>query len=290
VEGPRAPRASSTRVVSFPVQDDLRRSAGFGFASRSDGARMARPPDDGPAAGQYLPAALTELASLMLATPTVTELLEDVAGLAAEVVTPRGSCGITLRTEGSPLTVVNSDARAAHLDEVQYGQDGGPCLESMRTGQAVLVADVTAEHRWASYPGHALGYGVGSSLSLPLAVNGEVRGALNLYSGTKHAFGAEQRHRAEVFAIQAATVLTVALRQARQAQLTEQLREALATRSGIDQALGILMAQQRCDRETAFSILRNASQHQNRKLRHVAADIVEAVSGQRPQTPFNDPS
>jgi AmiR/NasT family two-component response regulator len=93
-----------------------------------------------------------------------------------------------------------------------------------------------------------------------------------------------------MFAIQASAVLTVALRQAQQAQLTDQLREALATRSGIDQALGILMAQQGCDPETAFAILRDTSQHQNRKLRHVAGDIVEAVTGRQPQTPFNDPA
>ena len=249
---------------------------------------MARP-SDGSAVGRDLSAALTELASLMLATPTVTQLLDEVARLAADVVTPAGSCGITLRTDNTPLTVVNSDALAAHVDEVQYDQGEGPCLESLRTGQVVLVADVTTEHRWGSYPAHALGYGVRSSLSLPLAVNGDVCGALNVYSGTAQAFGAEQRRKAEMFAIQASAVLTVALRQAKQAQLTDQLREALATRSGIDQALGILMAQQGCDPETAFSILRDTSQHQNRKLRHVAGDIVEAVSGRQPQTPFNDP-
>ena len=250
---------------------------------------VARPPD-GSAAGQDLSAALTELASLMLATSTVTQLLDEVARLAADVVTPAGSCGITMRTDNTPLTVVNSDARAAHVDEVQYDQGEGPCLESLRTGQAVLVADVRTEHRWALYPAHALGYGVRSSLSLPLAVNGDVYGALNIYSGTAQAFGAEQRRKAETFAIQASAVLTVALRQAQQTQLTDQLREALATRSGIDQALGILMAQQGCGPETAFSILRNTSQHQNRKLRHVAGDIVEAVSGRQPQTPFSDPA
>jgi GAF domain-containing protein len=226
----------------------------------------------------------------MLATPTVTQLLEEVARLAAAVVAPRASCGITLDMDHLPLTVVNSDARAAHLDEVQYGEDDGPCLESMRTGEVIVVSDVATEQRWGQYPAHAFGYGVRSSLSLPLVVNGEPRGALNLYSGAKDAFGAGPQRKAEIFALQASTVLTVALRQAQQTELTDQLREALTIRAGIDQALGILMAQRGCDRDVAFEILRTASQHQNRKLRDVASDMVEAVSGRRPRSPFNEPT
>jgi GAF domain-containing protein len=78
---------------------------------------------------------------------------------------------------------------------VQYGQDQGPCLQAMRTGEVVVVADMTAEQRWGAYPAYALSYGVHSSLSLPLSVNGDTRGALNLYAGTAHAFGPpEQQH------------------------------------------------------------------------------------------------
>jgi GAF domain-containing protein len=251
---------------------------------------VTRPPRGSSAGQGDLLAALTELASLVLATTAVTQLLEEAARLATGVITPRASCGITLQTDGAPLTVVNSDALAAHLDELQYGEDEGPCLESLRSGQVVVVTDIHDEHRWGSYPAHALGYGVRSSLSLPLFVNGDSRGALNLYSKTKDAFGSDQRHSAEVFAIQASTVLTMAVHQAQQTQLTDQLRDALASRAGIDQALGILMAQQGCNRDTAFTILRNASQLQNRKIRDIAVDIVQAVSGEPPQAPFNDPA
>jgi AmiR/NasT family two-component response regulator len=77
---------------------------------------------------------------------------------------------------------------------------------------------------------------------------------------------------------------------ARDAALTDQLRDALASRSVIDQALGILMDQQRCDADQAFELLRNASQHRNRILRDAAADIVRAVSGREPHPgPFPEP-
>jgi hypothetical protein len=128
-------------------------------------------------------------------------------------------------------------------------------------------------------------------VSLTLTVNGDVRGALNLHSTTDAAFGRNQRQAAEIFGIQASMVLTVAVRQAQQTKLTDQLREALATRAVIDQALGVVMAQQGCDRDSAFAVLRQAPQIENRKLRAVATDVVEAVRGRPPDaTPFNDPS
>ena len=40
--------------------------------------------------------ALTELANLMVATPTMDEFLNDLARLATAVITPPASCGITL--------------------------------------------------------------------------------------------------------------------------------------------------------------------------------------------------
>lgn len=244
-----------------------------------------------PSESADLAAAMSELANLMTTTSTLHELLGELARVATGVVSPRASCGITIQQDEMPWTVASSDARAAQADEVQYGQGEGPCLETVRTGQPTVVEDLAREERWPSYRPRALGYGIRSSLSLPLTVNGDVRGALNLYSTTVTAFGQEERQAAEIFGIQASMVLTVAVRQAQQAKLTDQLREALATRAVIDQALGVVMAHGGCDRDSAFAILRQASQNQNRKLRAVAADIVEAVSGRPPgTTPFNDPS
>jgi GAF domain-containing protein len=234
--------------------------------------------------------ALTELANLLVATPGMDRFLTDLARVAGAVITPPAACGITLAEDHRPLTVASSDPLAAHVDEVQYGQDQGPCLQAMRTGEIVLAADMSTEQRWGAYPAHALSYGVRSSLSLPLTINGYTRGALNLYAGTVHAFGPSQQRHAKLFAGPASAALTVITRQVHQVQLTEQLHDALATRAVIDQALGILMGHNRCDFDTAFAILRTSSQHQNRKLRDVATDIVKAVSGVDPQPPpFNDP-
>jgi GAF domain-containing protein len=247
--------------------------------------------DGAPSASPDLAAALAELANLMLATPSFNRLLDDLARLAAEVITPPAVCGITLQQDHLPLTVSSSGPLAAHLDEVQYGQDQGPCLQAMRTGMQVSVPDLAVEERWGAFPAHAISYGARSSMSLPLTANGQAFGALNLYATVPHAFGPHLQQRATVFAAQASAVLAVTLRQAQQVHLTSQLNEALATRAVIDQALGILMAQQHCGRDAAFAFLRGASQHQNRKLRDIAAELVSDVSGEDPVPgTFNNPT
>jgi AmiR/NasT family two-component response regulator len=55
------------------------------------------------------------------------------------------------------------------------------------------------------------------------------------------------------------------------------LQEALSSRSVIDQAIGIVMGQQRCDASTAFAVLRAASQSRNHKFRDIATGLVTSV-------------
>jgi GAF domain-containing protein len=230
-------------------------------------------------------AASSELLSLLSNGLHLDVFLDRAAQLAAQVVTPTASCGITLRRDGQPFTVATSDTLAAQVDEVQYGRDQGPCLDSLRQGIVVQVDDLTHEDRWDGYPVHALAHGVISSLSMPLQVGGHTVAALNLYSQQPAMFDGPARRHAEAFADQCAAALTLALRQVDQAELQQQLLEAVGSRSVIDQAIGILMGQQRCTAATAFDLLRQASQHRNRKLRDIAADIITSVTGQPPQPP-----
>ncbi|MEP6649483.1 MAG: ANTAR domain-containing protein [Lapillicoccus sp.] len=140
-------------------------------------------------------------------------------------------------------------------------------------------------------PQRALAKGVRSSLSVPLRSHDVSVGSLNLYATRAHAFDdpLDVAH-ATALAGQADAVLGVVLEQVRQAELTDQLRQALASRSTIDQATGVLIAQQGCTAAHAFGLLRTASQHRKVKLRQVAADVVTSVTGHAPEpTPFNDP-
>jgi GAF domain-containing protein len=236
-----------------------------------------------PSDPSVLASAYGQLLGLLVESPDMDAFLDKMVRLAAEVITPAAACGLTVRRDGHPFSAACSNDVAAQVDEIQYGTDEGPCLDALRGAGVVQVDDLSQEERWNSYRPHAIAHGVISSLSLPLIIDGENLGALNLYSATPAAFAGPQREHAEAFAAQCAAALTVGLRQVRQAQLQHQLAEAMVSSSIIDQAIGILMGQQRCNATTAFDLLRQASQHRNRKLRDIAADIIANVSGQPPQ-------
>ena len=98
-------------------------------------------------------------------------------------------------------------------------------------------------------------------------------------------FGPQQQAAATRFADEASRALTLAVRWAERAEMSQNLQHALASRAVIDQALGIIMGQNRCSAEEAFDILRTTSQNRNVKLRDIAAAMVAAVSGHPP--PFD---
>ena len=229
---------------------------------------------------------------MLLESSDVTEFLSQVATLAASVV-PGSSCGITMRRDREVFTVATSDGFAARLDEIQYGHGQGPCLDALHHGEEVYAEDMATEQRWSEYRIHALTHGVGSSLSMPLRLKDaqDALGALNLYARYPRAFGREETSRARDFARQASTALTLVVRRGEQQVLQDQLRDALATRAVIDQALGIIMGQQRISSSAAFATLREASQAQNRRLSDIAAQFIERFTGHAPEPPrpFTDP-
>lgn len=235
-----------------------------------------------PAAEFPLASAYRQLLALLADSLHVDVFLDHVVKVAAEVVSPAVACGLTMRRDGGAFTVASSGDLAADGDEIQYGADEGPCLEALRRERVVEVVDLREDRRWPRYREHALRLGIASSLSLPMTIDGDTLGALNLYATQPAAFTDTARRHALAFTDQATAALTVILRQADQSLLHQQLTDAMASRSIIDQALGVLMSQQRCTAKEAFALLRQASQHRNRKLRDVAAQVVKQISGEDP--------
>ena len=227
-------------------------------------------------------AASSALLTLLLSTSSVEGFMSELATLAADVIVPPASCGMTARTNGHPVTVATSDLRAAQVDEVQYGANEGPCLESLNTGAVIDVPDLLAETRWPRYRPHALQHGVRSSLSIPITVGETTLGAVNLYGDTERSFAAAARAHVETFAAQAATALALLMRSIEQEERSGQLERALTSRSTIDRAIGVLMCQQHCTAGEAFQLLRTHSQNNNIKLRDVAAGILERNTARAP--------
>ena len=232
-----------------------------------------------------LGAALSELAGLLLSTDSFVELVQGVAELSVRVINPVATCGITLAQDGRVITVASADALARELDEQQYEHDTGPCLQALASGEVVEAVDMTAEDRWQDYPSIAVGHGILAVLSTPLIVEGKPVGVLNLYARAPRAFSAVDRQLAELLAGQAAIAVTAALRHYDEVTLSDHLRIALSSRSVIDQAIGIVMAQQGGDPDEAFAALRMISQRRNIKLRTIAAELVDDTRRRSQATP-----
>jgi GAF domain-containing protein len=227
---------------------------------------------------------VSTLLELVLDTPSVEAYLDEVATMAAALEPAIAGVGVTVRRGGDVLTVAASNDVALGVDEVQYGLGAGPCLETLDTGVAVIVHDLADDDdRWNGYPRHAVAGGVRSSVSLPLTVSGETIGVLNCYGSEAGMFVDGLTARLVDFATHAELALAVALRSAQQTDLVEQLPTAMQSRSVIDQAMGILMARQRCTAQEAFAILRTASQSRNRKIVDIAGDLVARTTGAEPQ-------
>jgi GAF domain-containing protein len=233
-----------------------------------------------------LASAYATLNLLLLNSDSTDAFLEEVAGLAAQIIEPPASCGITVRRDRQAMTIATSDPRAAIVDEVQYTAGEGPCLHAIDIAGTVAVPDLSRDDRWPTYRDRALEEGVRCTLSLPLMVEKQAVGAINLYGyQTVGQFHEAERARAEAFACQASTALDLMMRRIEQTELSHQLEQALASRSVIDQALGILMAQQRCSSAEAFNLLRRHSQNNNRKIREVAAELITRATGKPPAPP-----
>jgi GAF domain-containing protein len=249
---------------------------------------MDQAPDGAASSGRQGPldltAAYVELQNLILDGPDVTDFLQQLAILASAIV-PGTHCGITLRRDSQIATVVSSDAVAMRMDEVQYVRGRGPCLTAIHEGTRVDVPDMAVENRFGDYAGHAVVNGIHSVASLPLTLDGKTLGALNLFATTPHAFTDHDIARVEAFTAQAATALTILLRHASHTVLDDELREALATRAVIDQALGILMVTRKIGSHEAFEILRHASQTTNRKVSTIAAELIQDMTGHPPEPP-----
>jgi AmiR/NasT family two-component response regulator len=67
------------------------------------------------------------------------------------------------------------------------------------------------------------------------------------------------------------------------ATLARHMQTAMESRAVIEQAKGIVMGERRCTAEEAFAVLVKVSQDSNRKLRDVAAALVERAANQHDQ-------
>jgi GAF domain-containing protein len=219
-------------------------------------------------------AELHALAGVALAHDDLGEALSEVCRIATRSV--GGADGATLTTfdASGPQAVAASSEWAKELDEMQYAEHEGPCLDAARSGMIFRVRDIATEVRWPSYIPRAQEAGAMSMVSMPMTIEAKTIGALDVYSRKSNAFDAEDVSLAEIITGHASLATQVAASLHGHRDMAEQLQTAMASRATIEQAKGIIMGAVGCGPDTAFERLVQQSQHENRKLREIAEELV----------------
>lgn len=227
---------------------------------------------------------LSTLSRFLIGDHTLDETLRRVAELTVDAIAAATLAGITLSIDGRPRTAVFTGQAALEIDEAQYETGEGPGLDAFRERRVFLVDAIQEDDRWPAFRAAALAHGFHSTLSLPLVVDKQSVGAMNLYARKPRSFQPADPDTGALFASQAAIVLANSQAYWDAQSLSERLGEAMKSRAVIEQAKGILMGAQGCDEEHAFSLLVQASQRENVKLRDIAHRLV-ADAVQRPRSP-----
>jgi len=235
------------------------------------------------------------LSDYVLGATAETDFLVQLAAGTRDRVAAASSAGIMVATSGRRRYGVGIDSVSAQLEQLQAEVGIGPCVDAIDSGEMVVVEDLAAASpSYGEFLHTALGGGVRSLLSVPLtrasagastapgpgqgenhAARQPAVGALDLYAPVPGAFSAADQELAVELAEEIGSALTLADSYAQKVRLAEQLAQALPSRAVIDQAIGVIIAQQHCSPDEAFAVLRRVSQNGNRKLRDVARDLVE---------------
>ncbi|MFC4071126.1 GAF and ANTAR domain-containing protein [Actinoplanes subglobosus] len=220
-------------------------------------------------------AAFAEFGRIKLGETDLDGVLSRVVDLAGRTLPGAAQVSITLLRGRGAATAAHTGEAALQLDELQYERGAGPCLEAATTGSTVEVPDTAADDRWHRWGADAARAGMGSVLSLSLPIGDSVNGALNVYGVPPRAFDAGAVNLAQTFARYAAVALTNAQLYDATVGLARHMQAAMESRAVIEQAKGIIMGEHRCTPDEAFAMLTRVSQDSNRKLRDVAAALVE---------------
>jgi hypothetical protein len=214
--------------------------------------------------------ALVRFAREVWGSEDPAERMRRGVALAVDLVDGCDHAVLTLAARGSLQVGAASDDVARQADELQLELTEGPSVDALRTRATVASQDLVREPRWGTWCRRAVDrLGLRGSVSVLLSDAAHTYGSLSLYAGRGEgeAWSGQALQTAEVLA----SHLTLALGDALQ---MEHRTRAMASRTVIGQAEGILMERYDLTEATAYAVLLRVSHQDHVKLGVVAADLV----------------
>jgi hypothetical protein len=208
--------------------------------------------------------------------------LDVLVRSAADMVPGAQMAGVSLGRGRKFSTPAATDDAVLAVDELQYGEGHGPCVDAIVQDTTFNAHDLRTDTRWPRFGRAAYEQtGIVSMLSFRMffeAPDDHVVAGLNLYSRQADAFG----DASEAIGMLLATHGALAVARAAAREKADNLMLALKTSREIGVAMGILMQKYKITRDDAFNLLRMASQAMHRKLAEIATDVAE--TGELPQS------
>lgn len=217
------------------------------------------------------------LVGITFTTAQLDAVLGRVTELAVRAVDGAEEASVTVLGQEEAHTAAATGSLALQLDESQYRLGYGPCVEAAAENTTVSVTDLTTDIRWQEWTGQALAAGVRSSLSVGLAVDEKLAGALNFYARTSRAFDDTAIRLARIFAEDTAIALAGLQLYDATRTVAERLRSISRRRAVVEQAKGIIMSDRGCTAEQAFSVLLEEARGSGYRVRDAAARLVDGA-------------
>jgi len=204
----------------------------------------------------------------------VIDVLTVLASRSVELL-GAAAAGILLADSSGGLRVMAASSEQIVLLELfQIQNEQGPCMDSYRTGEVVVNADLRSPSPWPQFAVESVTAGYPSVCAVPLRLRSSILGCLNLFMSEPLPLSEADLHLARSLA-DVASIAIVQDQAARDAATREgQLQHALNSRIAIEQAKGMLAEHVGVDMDAAFALLRTFARNHNRLLSEVAASLV----------------
>ncbi|HJV98397.1 MAG TPA: GAF and ANTAR domain-containing protein [Arthrobacter sp.] len=252
-----------------------------------DGAQIHRGTVEIPGIDGVRGGLLLDLAS---GAQSLTESLDTLARMAGATLSQAtgatSECAVVLHG-GKHAMLAGTGTHPRELAALELELGEGPLTDALASGLPVAANHLSADYRWPQYRRHLRSAGYKSVLAVRLQLDGGQQSALAFFAARTAAFPQAVVSAGLGFADLASRSLRLVLELREARTSAADLRSALESRTSIDIACGVIMAQNRCSYREAFGIISKASSHRNIKLRKVAEDILDKLPDGAPRTHFD---